>query len=539
MSNQLDTDESDLSDKSTTEQINKSERLRILPPESAFSALKDSTYSRRHSPEKLSAVSIGEVDGQPNIDDMRRSYNNLQDTFKQLQHELTVAKNQIQRYEEDLEHPVPRHLYAELQQRYNDLQEEHSRMHDEFRMLNYDLQRLMNSTEGVIKERDDYYNFSAGARGSCTPRPDWNKCAQVIDGGYKRWAEISANKSSNELVDVLLNEVVGGNDPLNNADYITCLGTSARVPRFLRYFGEVKYRRLRKRDICLCIKNIWDDKLAYESETLSAHIKLSEFVLEYFTTRFREEKLIYEWSYNLYEGCKRYLSDPNVSLFYAILTEEVDEGVYIHQLSEIARLVRGIYVKHYEVHQDNTDIDVPFSEDDTTPFTKSMLLEVLHATFPTKGQKSLAILLRTAIEECNSIYTELIDYGKILYCDDEGHLSKFLTVFVAQLREEKIIYCAQIMKELPDANEITPADLYQAICRVDPEIPADEVERYLQWIFKKEVSSIDQVSTILTSILAQQLENGALWNHTVYTAIAGRASVADIMSSQIVDETDE
>jgi hypothetical protein len=43
-------------------------------------------------------------------------------------------------------------------------------------------------------------------------RPKWDQCAPIIEGGTERWNELSIGKTSNELVDILLNEIIGGND---------------------------------------------------------------------------------------------------------------------------------------------------------------------------------------------------------------------------------------------------------------------------------------------------------------------------------------
>ena len=41
-------------------------------------------------------------------------------------------------------------------------------------------------------------------------RPDWDKCADHINGGMVRWKELSTGKTSNEMVDVLLTEMASG-----------------------------------------------------------------------------------------------------------------------------------------------------------------------------------------------------------------------------------------------------------------------------------------------------------------------------------------
>lgn len=40
-------------------------------------------------------------------------------------------------------------------------------------------------------------------------RPHWEKCGQYVEGGADRWNKLSQNRSSDELVDVLLAEMTG------------------------------------------------------------------------------------------------------------------------------------------------------------------------------------------------------------------------------------------------------------------------------------------------------------------------------------------
>ena len=51
-------------------------------------------------------------------------------------------------------------------------------------------------------------------------RPDWDKCADFVNGGMERWKDLSQDKSTNECVDVLLNEIAaGGGSDAGGAEY--------------------------------------------------------------------------------------------------------------------------------------------------------------------------------------------------------------------------------------------------------------------------------------------------------------------------------
>ena len=40
-------------------------------------------------------------------------------------------------------------------------------------------------------------------------RPRWEKCGQYIEGGEERWKELSSDKTSDDMVDILLAEITG------------------------------------------------------------------------------------------------------------------------------------------------------------------------------------------------------------------------------------------------------------------------------------------------------------------------------------------
>lgn len=44
-------------------------------------------------------------------------------------------------------------------------------------------------------------------RESNTPRPEWDKCGVLIEGGAERWRDIADNKSSSHLLEILISEL--------------------------------------------------------------------------------------------------------------------------------------------------------------------------------------------------------------------------------------------------------------------------------------------------------------------------------------------
>ena len=92
----------------------------------------------------------------------------------------------------------------------------------------------------------------------------------MIDGGAERWQHISANRTSNEKLIVLLNEFTGGgNDEEAGGtpaqinlmpDQLPARGEGDQVPFHLRSSKSMKNRRLTRRDVAVLIQEIWTER---------------------------------------------------------------------------------------------------------------------------------------------------------------------------------------------------------------------------------------------------------------------------------------
>ena len=56
-------------------------------------------------------------------------------------------------------------------------------------------------------------------------------------------------------------------------------GTGPEVPKFLRFEGQVRNRRLGKRDTALLIKDIWQEKAAHDAEVLLMDLVVNAVLL--------------------------------------------------------------------------------------------------------------------------------------------------------------------------------------------------------------------------------------------------------------------
>ncbi|CAF3758532.1 unnamed protein product, partial [Adineta steineri] len=81
--------------------------------------------------------------------------------------------------------------YDKLLDNYNQLNQEYNQLKDKYQHLGHACLYLINKTQDLIDERNKYYNEWKINKSLLTPRPDWDKVSNVIDGGNKRWKILS------------------------------------------------------------------------------------------------------------------------------------------------------------------------------------------------------------------------------------------------------------------------------------------------------------------------------------------------------------
>ena len=66
------------------------------------------------------------------------------------------------------------------------------------------LNSKLEAQEGQISNLEDELT---DMRQSGTPRPDWRRCGPVVEGGSERWSLVMKGKSSDQLMDILLDDL--------------------------------------------------------------------------------------------------------------------------------------------------------------------------------------------------------------------------------------------------------------------------------------------------------------------------------------------
>ncbi|KAL5022681.1 hypothetical protein ScPMuIL_001836 [Solemya velum] len=394
---------------------------------------------------------------------------------------------------------IPRREYELLEAKHKQMAESSELLQDQFEKLNEDFDVLKRENEALLEQRDKYYKESETLRRSSTPRPDWDRCADHINGGMVRWKDISSGKTSNELVEVLLAEIAaGGVVDTSGAEFFDAQGTGPSVPKYLRYEGNVRNRHLGKRDCLLLIRDIWREKAAHDAEKADGvRDSMADFLHSYLQRRFSLEQMVVEWGYNLHDACQRYSHDDQIGLFWGVLEEEIDEEVYHNSLQVITKLLNQL-----------TKVDMDHGNQGK--LAKEEFQVVLESYLTGVDADSLTAMVKAAELELETKDTEELDYKTLFLEDDEGQTGPFLDEVKKWLKHEKVSYVEEIKTQLEGISTVSVDDLKRAICMADQEIDNMQMDRYLTWSFRTFPDKLHDAEPLEISKLIDRLQNGNL-----------------------------
>nr|XP_002739306.1 PREDICTED: translin-associated factor X-interacting protein 1-like [Saccoglossus kowalevskii] len=386
-----------------------------------------------------------------------------------------------------------------LEKSYNNFQEEMQTMQDDHKKLMMEHDTLLEVHKQVLAQRDQFYQELEQLKRSATPRPYWEKCVNHIEGGEDRWKKLSEGKTSDELVDVLLSEIVGG-DLDGSGDDFEGQGLGEEIPKYLRHEGKVKNRKLGKRDTVLLIKDIWREKVTYDAEkNENKRSRMCDFLYDYILRRFAIGDVVVEWGYNLQDAAKRFQEDDRIGLFYGILNEEIDEEVYHDQMQTLAKLMQVL-----------TKADADAGNTGALP--KEKFESILKGFFPLKSEERMNVLINSAISELKlEEDSNMINYQDLFTEDDEGRNGPFIRNIREQEQEERNEYIEDIIKELGRTEgEVTMPQVRMAINIIDPMVEKTPLIYYLSRGFNTEKDQLDSAQPTDIEIVMNRFRTGAI-----------------------------
>ncbi|XP_045674389.1 translin-associated factor X-interacting protein 1 isoform X1 [Phyllostomus hastatus] len=367
---------------------------------------------------------------------------------------------------------VPRRDF-EMQEKTNkDLQEQLDSLRDDYEEVRKEHEILLQLHMSTVKERDQFYSELQEIQRTSTPRPNWTKCESVVAGGPDRWHMLAEGKNSDQLVDVLLEEI--GEMLLQEKDFFPGLGYAESVPPFLRVDGIVENKKPTKKDVVNLLKDAWKERLAEEQKE-----KFSDFFFSFLERRFGPADAM-AWAYTVFENIKLFHSNEIMSHFYAILMEKMSESVYVKHKETISQLLKEM-----------TNVD---SQNEGL-LTMEQFSTVLRSIFSFKKEEKIQELMEAAGWQASS-NVDWLSYQPLFTEDEEGQVTPFVRMLWEQYVEEKDEYLQELKQDLGlELHEkVTLPKVREALMTIDPSLDKQTLNSYLSQAFQLPLTELPEES---------------------------------------------
>ncbi|XP_054054522.1 translin-associated factor X-interacting protein 1 isoform X2 [Rissa tridactyla] len=397
----------------------------------------------------------------------------LQEKEKDEIHMLKQEKQRLLKFIDD------------MKEEKSSLQAQMKALREGFDQLRKEYETLLEIHRETAQERDNFCAQLQRVQQNRTPRPNWAKCSEVIPGGAERWDCLAEGKTSEELVDVLLEEI--GTGALREINVFPGWGKGDKVPVYLRHEGEVKNKKLTKKDVVNTLKDVWKEKIALEQQT-GERCSLPEFFLSYLQKKYGDAAAM-EWSYTLYENMRLCQSNHVLSSFYDVLTGKVDEEHYRSQNQLISNLQKELAAR---------------DSSNSGSLTSQQFSTAVREAFPLKRKESIQELVDASRYRLDGT-EDLINYISLFKEDEEGNAAPFIAKLRSQYVREKQEYLRQLKNKLGDLTEVKADDLKAAFCSIDPDIDGQTLDTYVGLASQAGREELDREAVPVGTVLERLL----------------------------------
>ncbi|XP_035274314.1 translin-associated factor X-interacting protein 1 isoform X1 [Anguilla anguilla] len=407
-------------------------------------------------------------------------------TLKVCREDMTRAQVELNQLQADYADVVPRRDWDNLERSHQENQEQLEVLQKDFDKLQAQHDTLVEEHQQAVQERDSLQAKLEGDR-AYTPRPEWEKCS-VLLGGSERWEEISADLSSQQLLELVLTELGVAPDVQEKEVALPLVATQSigdDVPECLHYEGAFKKMSLKKADAVRVIKDVWKEKVT-EDEQNEERNNLAEFLRRHLDRQHGERAG--DWAYNLLQTCQQHREDDLIGLFYDILTGKVDESVHHGQTHMLSHLLKEL------IQSDATENGM---------LTNQEFSEALKRAFPLKEERDIEELVTAAETELGNSDGS-ISYQALYTEDSDGKHRDFLSLVKRQRSEERRQYVNQLRDQLGEKDMVELEDLKMAFKNIDPTLGQATLERYLGLAFQALPTQLEQSQAPLDTELALQ-----------------------------------
>nr|XP_032833360.1 translin-associated factor X-interacting protein 1 isoform X1 [Petromyzon marinus] len=332
---------------------------------------------------------------------------------------------------------------------------------------------LLELHEQLLQQRDGLSAEVEALRWNSTPRPPWEECGAVIEGGVDRWTHLCEGRSSGEIMKLLLAEVTGVSNPgftEDNADQEVGGGADGA--------WSVE-------DLCAVVRDVWREKRA-DDGAAGVRSELSHFLVNFGETRAAAggegssaRGRGAEWARGVRAACRAHRDRAGaIRLFLSILDGELDESLYHGQIQILSQLERTLSV----VDSSATGI-----------LSAQQFTDALHRAFPLKEEGLIAELHQGA---CAQLGLDSIDASipyRALFTEGESPSSQeFMQTLHRQTHEEKLLYLQEVEEAVGDTEEVSVSSLRAAFLRVDPCLDQPDIDAYLARAFHSDPDRLER-----------------------------------------------
>ncbi|XP_036043491.1 translin-associated factor X-interacting protein 1 isoform X2 [Onychomys torridus] len=389
--------------------------------------------------------------------------------LKMTRQDLTRTQMELNTMKANFGDVVPRRDF-EMQEKTNmELQEQLESLRADYEEVRKEHELLLQLHMTTLKERDQFHHELQEILRTSTPRPDWTKCEGIILGGAERWLMLAEGKNSDQLVDVLLEEI--GSGLLREKDFFPGLGFGESVPAFLRFDGPVENKKPSKKEVVNLLVDAWKERIAEEQKE-----SFPDFFFNFLERRFGINDAI-AWAYTIFESIKLFQSNEIMSQFYAVLIGKKLESVYINQMETLSHLQKEMA----NVDTQNEGL-----------ITMEQFSTILKNTFPLKKEDQIQELMEAAGWGPDISSTEVFNYRILFTEDEEGQSEPFVQKLREQYDSEKEAYLQELKQdlglELPD--EVNLLKMRVALMNIDPSLDKQTLSNYLSQAFQLPVAEL-------------------------------------------------
>ncbi|XP_060041315.1 translin-associated factor X-interacting protein 1 isoform X2 [Erinaceus europaeus] len=383
--------------------------------------------------------------------------------LKMVRQDLTRTQMELNTMKANFGDVVPRRDF-EMQEKTNkDLQEQLECLKADYEEVCKEHEILLQLHMSTLKERDQFHSELQEIQSTSTPRPVWIKCEHVVAGGPERWHMLAEGKNSDQLVDVLLEEI--GEGLLREKNFFPGLGFGEHIPPFLRFDGVVENKKPTKKEVVKLIRDFWKERLAEDQKE-----KFSDFFFNFLEHHFGPDDAM-AWAYTIFENIKLFHSNEVMSQFYAVLMGKIKESVYIKEKETVAQLLKEMT---------NTD------SQNEGYITIEQLSTVLKSIFPVKKDERMQELMEAAGWHPDISNSDFIKYSSLFLEDEEGQGTPFIQKLWEQYTAEKDEYLQDLKQELGlELNDkVNLVKVREALMNIDPSLDKLTLKKYLSYAFQ-------------------------------------------------------